>query len=218
MPLEIVTGAPFSGKDRWIAAEIERREADGELALLALNFSALYSAIAPGAASVYRDEAVSDTGVPRLAGYLLAAAIAEAGRRELHGYIAVDSPRRAVQAVQQLGIQRGVIEVVVPEATALQRAATHVEMVRSLAPRAGAEDSKAAAARCRKMVAAYYRERDVLEPFDVRQVQAPDRPSDQAIQYAWRAAIKAAKRGDSADRDKWKAAAQRMLKTRGVAA
>ena len=217
MPLEIVTGAPFSGKDRFIAAEIERREADGELALLALNFTAMYSALAPGAASVYRDEAVSDTGVPRLAGYVLAAAIAEAGRRELHGYIAVDSPRRAVQAVQQLGI-RGVIEVAVPEATALQRAETHVDMVRSLAPRAGADDAKAAAARCRKMVQTYYRERDVLEPFDVRKVQAPDRPSDQAIQYAWRAAIKAAKRGDSAARDKWKAAAQRMLATRGVKA
>ena len=93
MPLEIVVGAPFAGKDRWIAAEIERREADGELALVALNFTAMYSAIAPGDGSVYRDELVSDTGVPRLAGYLLAAAIAEAGRRELSGYVAVDSPR-----------------------------------------------------------------------------------------------------------------------------
>ena len=68
------------------------------------------------------------------------------------------------------------------------------------------------------MVAAYYRERDVLEPLDVRKVQAPDRPSDSAIQYAWRAAIKAAKRGDAAGRDQWKAAATRMLATRGVKA
>ena len=218
MPLEIVVGAPFAGKDRWIAAEIEQREADGELALLALNYTALYAALAPGDGSVYRDDAVSDSGVPRLAGYLLAAAVGEAGRRELHGYIAVDSPRRAVQAVQQLGIQRGVIEVVVPEAKALQRAETHVELVRSLAPRAGTDDAKAAAARCRKMVRAYYSERDVLGPLDVRQVQAPDRPSDQAIQYAWRAAIKAAKRGDAGARDKWKAAATRMLATRGVKA
>ena len=217
MPLEIVVGAPFSGKGHWVSAEIEKREADGELALLSLNFTALYAALAPGDGSVYRDEAVSDTGVPRFASYLLAAAIGEAGRRELHGYVAVDSPRRAVQAIQQLGI-RGVIEVVVPEATALKRAETHVGMVKALAPRAGTDDAKAAAARCRKMVRAYYRERDVLKPLDVRKVQAPDRPSDQAIQFAWRAAIKAAKRGDAAGRDQWKAAATRMLAVRGVKA
>ena len=215
--LEIVTGPPFSGKDRWIAAEIERREADGELGLLALNYTALYSAIAPGDGSVYRDESISDTGVPRLAGYLLASAIAEAGRRELHGFIAVDSPRRAVQAVEQLGIRGRIIEVDVPEATALKRAESHVGMVKALAPRAGADDAKAAA-RCRRMVQSYYRERDVLEPLDVRKVQAPDRPSDQAIQYAWRAAIKAAKRGDAAGRDQWKDAATRMLAVRGVKA
>ena len=217
MPIQIVVGAPFSGKSRWIEHEIEQREADGELGLLALNYTALYSALAPGAASVYRDEAVSDTGVPRLAAYLLAAAIAEAGRRDLHGYIAVDSPRRAVQAVQQLGI-RGVIEVAVPEATALRRAETHVDMLRALAPRSAVDDAKQAAARCRKMVKAYFRESDVLEPLDVRKVQAPDRPSDQAIQYAWRAAIRAARSGDAAGRDKWKAAATRMLATRGVKA
>ena len=119
-----------------------------------------------------------------------------------------------MQAVQQLGI-RGVIEVAVPEATALKRAESHVGMVKALAPRAGTDDAKAAAARCRKMVKAYYRERDALEPFDVRKVQAPDRPSDQAISFAWRSALKAAKRGDSAARDKWKAAATRMLATRG---
>ena len=55
--LQVVVGSPFAGKDRWVSsAEIERREADGELGLLALSFTGLYSAIAPGAESVYRDE------------------------------------------------------------------------------------------------------------------------------------------------------------------
>ena len=215
--LEVVVGAPFAGKDRWVAAEIERREADGELGLLALSFTGMFSAIVPGAESVYRDEEVSDSGTPRLIGYLLATAIAEAGRRELNGYVALDSPRRALQVLEQLGGNR-LIEVTVSEATAHRRAEEHIEIVRALAPRAGADDAKATAARCRKMVASYFRERDVLDNVDVRQVRAPERPSDQAIRYAWTAAIRAAKRGDSASRDKWKAAAGRMLAVRGVKA
>ena len=215
--LEVIVGAPFAGKDRWVAAEIERRESAGELGLLALSFTGIFSAIVPGAESVYRDEEVSDSGTPRLTSYLMATAIAEAGRRELNGYVALDSPRRALQVLEQIGGNR-LIEVTVSEQTAHRRAEQHIEIVRDLAPRAGAHDAKAAAARCRKMVASYFRERDVLENVDVRQVRAPERPSDQAIQYAWRAAIKAAKRGDTARRDKWKAAAGRMLAVRGVKA
>ena len=216
--LEVIVGAPFAGKDRWIAAEIERREsANGELGLLALSFTGIFSAIVPGAESVYRDEEVGDSGTPRLVGYLMATAIAEAGRRELSGYVALDSPRRALQVLEQIGGNR-LIEVTVSETTAHRRAEDHIALVRDLARRAGAHDAKAAAARCRKMVAAYFRERDVLDNVDVRRVRAPERPSDQAIQYAWRAAIKAAKRGDDAGRDKWKAVAQRMLATRGVKA
>ena len=63
--LEVVVGAPFAGKDRWIAAEIERRESAGELGLLALlvhDATALSAALVPGAESVYRDEEVSDSG------------------------------------------------------------------------------------------------------------------------------------------------------------
>ena len=215
--LEVIVGAPFAGKDRWVAAEIERRESAGELGLLALSFTGIFSAIVPGAESVYRDEEVSDSGTPRLVAYLLATATAEAGRRELNGYVALDSPRRALQVLEQIGGNR-LVEVTVSEQTAHRRAEQHIEIVRDLAPRAGADDAKAAAARCRKMVAAYFRERDVLDNVDVRQVRAPDRPSDQAIQYSWRAAIRAAKRGDTAGRDKWKAAATRMLAVRGVRA
>ena len=45
--LTVVAGAPFSGKDRWIAAEIERRESGGARGLLALSYTALFAALVP---------------------------------------------------------------------------------------------------------------------------------------------------------------------------
>lgn len=62
MALEVVTGAPFSGKAPYVEAEIERREAAGELGLIALDWTRLYLSLFPGAQSALRDEAVSDTG------------------------------------------------------------------------------------------------------------------------------------------------------------
>ena len=216
MPLAVVVGPPFSGKDRWIAGEIERREAGGEFGLLALNYSAMFSAIAPGPESVYRDDAVSASGAPRLAGYLLAAALSEASARELDGYIAVDSPRRAIAALEKTG-GRQVFEVTISEGTAHRRAAEHLTLLRALAPRSAAAAS-AAVARCRRVVRSYYAEREALDTVDVRQVRAPDLPSDNAIRYAWTAAIRASKRGDAAAKAKWVGAAKRMLATRGIEA
>ena len=212
--LTIVTGSPFSGKGWWIQSEIERREGEGELGLVSLNYSALFSAIAPGLDSVFRDQRISDTGAARYAAYLLAIAIREANTRELAGYAGVDSPRRALGLAQEIGGAQ-VVEVVVSQETALRRSQRHVELIRDLAPRAAAEDGAEAAARCRKMVDQYYREADVLPP-DTRRVTAPDMPSDRAIQYMWSAAIAAAKRGDTEKRDKWTAAAKRALAARGV--
>ena len=214
MPLEVVVGPPFAGKDRWIAAEIERREAAGEVGLVALNYSSMFSAIAPGAESVYRDAAVSDSGAPRLAAYLLAAAISEAATRELGGFIAVDSPRRAIAALEKTAGRR-LFEVTVREETAHRRAADHLKQLRAIAPRSAGDS---AVARCRQVVRAYFAERDVLNSVDVVQVRAPDRPSDNAIRYAWTAAIRAAKGGDNVARDKWIGAAKRMLATRGIEA
>ena len=213
--LWIVVGAPFAGKDRWISREIERREADGEVGLISLSYSGIYGAVAPGAESTYRDSRITDSGAARFAAYVLAAAVREANTRELSGYVAVDSPRRALAAVQQSGGSQ-VVEVVVTQETALRRSQQHVELIRDLAPRAGADDAKAAAAKCRQMVRAYFDERGVLDSVDVRQVTAPDVPSDNAIRYAWTAAIKAAKRNDTERRDKWTSAARRMLAARGV--
>ena len=216
MPLQIVVGAPFSGKDRWVAAAIERREAAGELGLLALSYTALYAALAPGSESVYRDSEVSDSGAPRLAGYLLAAAIGEASTREIEGYAATDSPRRAISLLERTG-GRSLVEVTVSQATAHRRAGEHLALLRELAPRSAADDADADA-RCRRVVDTYYNEREVLDTVDVRSVRAPDRPSDASISYAWTAAIKASKRGDLAARDKWISAAKRQLLTRGITA
>ena len=209
-----MVGAPFSGKGWWVAQEIERREADGELGLVSLNYSALYASLIPGIDSAYRDGRISDTGAARYAAFLLAVAIREANTRELSGYVAVDSPRRAVQAAQEIG-GAPVVEVTVSRTEALRRADRHVALIRDLTDRAGADDGAEAAQRCRQMVASYYAERDVLPP-DTRQVTAPEIPSDNAIRYMWSAAIRAAKRGDTEKRDKWKRAAQRALAARGI--
>ena len=146
--LTVVAGAPFAGKDRWIASQIERREADGARGLLALSFTALFAGMVPGAESVYRDQEVSDSGAPRFTGWLLATAIAQAATRELSGYVAVDSPRRAVDLLGRIGGD-SLIEVQVPEATAVARADAHVAVVSELSPRAGQDDAKA---RCLQMV------------------------------------------------------------------
>ncbi len=214
--MTIVVGAPFSGKRLWVDSEIERRETDGEVGLLAIDYTSLYSAMVPGLSSVFRDQRVTDSGAARFAGWLLGAAIREAGDRELPGFVLTDSPRRALGLAAQIG-GAPLVEVSVSQDVALKRSQRHVDLVKDLAPRAATKDGKAAIAKCRQMVDQYYRERDVL-PAGTRQVTAPDIPSDRAIQFMWNAAIKAAKAGDTARRDKWKRAAQRALAARGIAA
>ena len=214
--LTVVVGAPFSGKDRWITQEIERREDEGEVGLLHLSYTGIYAALIPGTDSVYRDQRISDSGAARYAAFLLAVALREAVARELSGYIAVDSPRRAVEAVRQ-SPGSPVVEVTVTRQEAIRRAQQHIALIKALVPRAAQDDGEEATSKCKKMVASYYAERDLLPP-DTRQVTAPDIPSDRAIQYMWSAAIKAAKRGDAGKRDKWTAAAKRALAARGVTA
>ena len=98
--LTVVTGSPFSAKGWWITSEIERREGEGELGLVSLNYTALYASLIPGTDSVFRDRRISDSGAARFVAYMLAVAVREANTRELGGYAAFDSPRQAVQAVQ----------------------------------------------------------------------------------------------------------------------
>ena len=214
--ITVVVGAPFAGKRLWVDREIEAAESDGTVGTLALDFTSIYSAVVPGLASVYRDQRVSDSGAARFAGWALAAMVREANARELDGYVLTDSPRRAVALAGAAG-GAPLVEVVVSQETALKRSREHVALVRDLAPRAGAEDGKAAVAKCRQMVDQYFRERDQL-PADTQRVTAPDVPSDNAIRYMWDAAIRAAKRGDTERRDKWTRAARRALAARGIAA
>ena len=101
--VEVVTGGPFAGKSLYIASEIARREGEGELGLVALDFTGLYSAVVPGVESSLRDRSVSDTGAPRLVGYLFNAAVAQIAVRELSGYVATNSPTRAVGLAERFG-------------------------------------------------------------------------------------------------------------------
>ena len=176
MALAIVIGPPFSGKSWWIDSEIERREDDGEIGLLHISYSGLYASLIPGAQSTYRDGRITDSGVARYAGYVLRLAVGEAARRQLNGYAAYDSPRLAVQALAEIPDTR-VVEVTVTRDEAIRRSQRHIDLVSTLAPRAAQEDGKAAEAKCRKMVSAYFDEQDVLPP-DRQRVTAPEAPSD----------------------------------------
>ena len=42
MPIIVVTGAPFSGKGQYVRDEIARRETDGELGIVSVDFTAIY--------------------------------------------------------------------------------------------------------------------------------------------------------------------------------
>ena len=97
MPIVVVTGSPFSGKGSYVRDEIARREADGELGLVSIDYTSIYSSLVPGEQSSFRDDAVADTGSPRFVGYLFAVAMTQVLDRELSCYIAVPSPRRALE-------------------------------------------------------------------------------------------------------------------------
>ena len=53
MAIEVVTGPPFAGKAAFVRAEIARREQAGELGLVMVDYTALYSALVPGVQSSY---------------------------------------------------------------------------------------------------------------------------------------------------------------------
>ena len=126
MPLEVVVGAPFAGTGRWVESQISKREAGGERSIVRIGYSEIYSGIVPGVESSYRDAEVSDTGAPRMAAWLYAAAIRQAAERELSGYIQTDSPRRATQILQEIGGDRNIIEVSVSKAQAFKRSEEHL--------------------------------------------------------------------------------------------
>lgn len=213
--MEVVVGAPFAGSGRWAEAEIEKREARGERGLVRLAYTELYTALVPGDQSAYRDAEVSDSGAPRLAGYVLAIAVREAAERELSGYVVVDSPRRAIQTLQATGAD-SIIEVTVSQATAIKRADEHLELLQEIVPRVSAGDRADADQQCKKMIDAYFRERSVLETVNVRQVRAPTTPPLRAITHAYKAAAGARRRGNTEGVKKWLTAARDWSKAHGL--
>ena len=154
MALEVVIGAPFSGKSQFARARIDEREAAGELGLIAIDFSALFGALVPGVLSSYRDVDVSETGSPRLVGYLFEAAVAAAVARGASGYILLNSPARAVRMIERVDVKT-VLEIDVGVEVIADRIDDHLTTIRGRVPRAR---TSAATARCAKATTSYYRE------------------------------------------------------------
>ena len=158
MTLTVVTGPPFAGKGQFVRDEIARRESDGELGLVSVDYTAIFGALVPGRQSAFRDERVSDTGGPRMASYVYAAAIREAGERELDGYVTTNSPRRAVEIADRIGAA-GIVDVAVGVEQVAQRAEAHMTNLARTVARASRSTS---VRRCREAGVSYFRERPAL--------------------------------------------------------
>ena len=157
MAVEIVTGAPFSGKAEFVRGEIERREQAGALGLVLVDYTALYAALVPGEQSQYRDPAVSDTGAPRLAGAVYDFAAGAVLARQLSGYVTTQSPRRAIALADRLGASQ-VWDVTADVGSLAVRAQAHVSALSGRVARADA----GAASGCVRQTSAYLNERHLL--------------------------------------------------------
>ena len=157
MPIVVVTGAPFSGKGQFVRDEIERRETDGELGLISIDFTAIYTAITPGEQSAFRDDAVSDTGAPRLAGYAFAVLLAALKDRELSGYVSTPSPARALEIADKASAP--ILDIAADVDQIAVRINTHMSALQKTVPRATRART---VGRCRKAAAAYLRNEHVL--------------------------------------------------------
>lgn len=153
MPIVVVTGAPFSGKGQYVRSEIARREQDGELGLVAVDYTALYGALVPGEQSSFRDDAVADTVAPRLVGYIFAAALAALLDRELSGYVSTPSPVRAIEIADRANAPIVAIDATVDEIAS--RVKTHIRDLSRTVPRATRDRT---VGRCRKAARTYLRD------------------------------------------------------------
>ena len=157
MPIVVVTGPPFAGKGQFVRDEIARREMDGELGLISVDFTAIYSAITPGDQSSFRDEAVSDTGAPRFAGYLFAVALTALLDRELSGYVSTPSPARALEIADKAGAP--ILDIAASVDQIATRITVHMRALQKTVPRATRART---VGRCRKAAVAYLRNEHVL--------------------------------------------------------
>lgn len=158
MPAEVITGPPFSGKRRFALAEVQRRERAGELGLVVLDWTAIYLALVPGDQSALRDEAVSDTGAPRMVGAVFDFALGAIVARELRGYVLTQSPRAAVEIADRLG-DAPIVEVDADPGDLADRTEAHMTRLRLNVTRAAVATMRS---RCRRQAVTYYREQPRL--------------------------------------------------------
>lgn len=165
--VEIVTGPAFGGKSAFAESEIERRELSGELGLILVSYSELYRALVPGEQSQLRDTPVGDTGAPSLAGGVFDFAVGAMLARELSGYVATPSPRRALQLADRLGAT-AVWDVTADVGSLALRVSTHAAAIGQRTARAGDAEGG-----CRRQVLTYLNERHLLtgRAREVRQVR-----------------------------------------------
>lgn len=153
MAVAVVAGPPFSGKTLYAKYEIERREKGGELGLFLLGWSELFRVLYPGDQTAFRDEAVSDTGAPRLVGaaheWIVGAVLA----RELSGYVVTQSPARAVELADRF--DGPLLEVVADVGDVADRVESHMTRLRRTVTRAV---RNAMLPKCRKAAVSYFRE------------------------------------------------------------
>lgn len=154
MALEVVIGAPFSGKGRFAADEVADREADGELGLVVIDFTRLFGALFPGAHTSFRDEAVSETAAPQAAGYLVEAAISQALAKGLSGYVLTNNLQHAGHVVTRLGVDQ-VIEIDAQPEVLADRVDQHLTALRKRVPRARTEKARH---RCAAKIARWYQD------------------------------------------------------------
>ena len=157
MPIVVVTGAPFSGKGQFMRDEIARREQDGELGLVSVDYTSLYSSLIPGEQSSFRDDEVAETGASRWVGYLFALAAAQALDRELGGYIATPNPTRALEIADKANAPIVAIDATVDEIAS--RVKTHIRDLSRTVPRATRDRT---VGRCRQAAATYLRDESKL--------------------------------------------------------
>ena len=153
MAVEVVTGPPFGGKAQFAREQIARREADGELGLVMLDWTALYLAMFPGSQSAFRDEAIGGTGAPRMAGYTFEVVAAAIAARELSGYVLTQSPERAIALADRF--DGPLLEVSADVGDVADRADGHMTRLRRTVSRAV---RSAMLPRCRQAAVSYFRQ------------------------------------------------------------
>ena len=184
MAVEVVTSPPFGGKAKFAREQIARREADGELGLVMLDWTALYLALFPGAQSAFRDEAIGETGAPRMTGYTFEVVAAAIAARELSGYVLTQSPERAIALADRF--DGPLLEVVADVGDVADRADEHMTRLRRTVRRAV---RSAMLPRCRQAAVSYFRQshrltgraREVTRTRGGYKVGEVKRPFDRAL-------------------------------------